>query len=302
MNAPGIVPHCVIPRMTRGKWKIVFDSFLPSAFSHDNPIFTMKTTPNRIRALKNHARIPALTAYDHATAKLVDAAGIPLILVGDSLGMTVLGFSSTLPVSMEHMLHHTAAVARGVENALVVADMPFLSYQVNEDEAVRNAGRFLQEAGADAVKLEGGAERAGLISRLVQNGIPVMGHIGLTPQSVKELGYKVQGRGPAGAKMLADAKALADAGVFAIVLEACPATLARDITASVSVPTIGIGAGKECDGQILVLHDMLGMFSDFTPKFVKVYAQVGEEMKKAFAQYAEEVREGEFPGPEHCYD
>jgi 3-methyl-2-oxobutanoate hydroxymethyltransferase len=262
----------------------------------------MKMTPAAFRALKGKEPLPTLTATDTATARLVDAAGIPLILVGDSLGMTVLGFDSTLSVTLDHMLHHTAAVARGVQNALVVADMPFMTYQVNDDEAVRNAGRFLQEAGADAVKLEGGAERAGLVKRLVQNGIPVMAHIGLTPQSVKELGYKVQGRGnDAAEKMKTDAKALAEAGAFAIVLEACPAPLAQAITESVPVPTIGIGAGGGCDGQILVLHDMLGMFSDFTPKFVKVYAQLGEQMRQAFEQYAQDVRAHAFPAPEHTY-
>lgn len=262
----------------------------------------MKISPACFRALKGKEPIPTLTATDTATARLVDAAGIPLILVGDSLGMTVLGFESTLSVTLDHMLHHTAAVVRGVQNALVVADMPFMTYQVNDDEAVRNAGRFLQEAGADAVKLEGGAERAGLVKRLVQNGIPVMAHIGLTPQSVKELGYKVQGRGEAAAeKMKNDARALAEAGAFAIVLEACPAPLAESITQSVPVPTIGIGAGAGCDGQILVLHDMLGMFSEFTPKFVKVYAQLGEHMRRAFEQYAQEVRSRAFPDPGHTY-
>ncbi|MCC5844743.1 MAG: 3-methyl-2-oxobutanoate hydroxymethyltransferase [Verrucomicrobia bacterium] len=262
----------------------------------------MKMTPAAFRALKGKEPIPTLTASDTPTARLVDAAGIPLILVGDSLGMTVLGFDSTLSVTLDHMLHHTAAVARGVKNALVVADMPFMTYQVNDDEAVRNAGRFLQEAGADAVKLEGGAERAGLVKRLVQNGIPVMAHIGLTPQSVKELGYKVQGRGDAAAeKMKNDAKALAEAGAFAIVLEACPAPLAQAITESVPVPTIGIGAGAGCDGQILVLNDMLGIFTEFTPKFVKVYARLGEQMRQAFEQYAQDVRTRAFPAPEHTY-
>ena len=262
----------------------------------------MKITPNRIRSLKNKERIPALTAADAASGRLLDEAGIPLILVGDSLGMTVLGYSSTLPVTLEQMLHHTAAVVRGVKNAMVVADMPFLTYQVNDDEAVRNAGRFLQEAGADAVKLEGGAERGALIRRMVLNGIPVMGHIGLTPQSVKELGYAVQGRGAGGVKMIADAKALEEAGVFALVLEACPAPLAAEITATVSIPTIGIGAGAGCDGQILVLNDMLGLFSEFRPKFVKVYAELGEHMRQAFTAYASDVREGRFPGKEHGYE
>ncbi len=262
----------------------------------------MKWTPARIRAQKGKERIPALTAYDVSTARLVDRAGIPILLVGDSLGMTVLGHPTTLPVTLADMLHHTAAVARGVESALVVADMPFLTYQISADEALRNAGRFLQEARADAVKIEGGRERGDTVRRLVSNGIPVMGHIGLTPQSVKEMGYKVQGRGAAEAqKLLDDAKALEEAGAFAIVLEACPATLAAEITAAVRIPTIGIGAGPGCDGQILVLHDMLGMFPDFTPKFVKVYAELGALMSQAFETYAQDVREGSFPGPEHSY-
>lgn len=262
----------------------------------------VKITPGHFKTLKGKEPIPTLTACDTASARLIDQAGIPLILVGDSLGMTVLGFDSTLSVTLDHMLHHTAAVVRGVSRALVVADMPFMSYQVNDDEAVRNAGRFLQEAGADAVKLEGGSERAPLVKRLVQNGIPVMGHIGLTPQSVKELGYKVQGREPAAAeKMKADARALAQAGAFALVLEACPAPLADAITRDIPIPTIGIGAGAGCDGQILVLHDMLGMFSDFTPKFVKVYANIGDQMQTAFITYAEEVRTRTFPAPEHTY-
>jgi 3-methyl-2-oxobutanoate hydroxymethyltransferase len=270
----------------------------PSSFM----VVHMKMTPSKFRTLKGKEPIPTLTASDTATARIVDTAGIPLILVGDSLGMTVLGFNSTLSVTLDHMLHHTAAVLRGVKNAMVIADMPFMTYQVNDDEAVRNAGRFLQEAGADGVKIEGGAERAGLVRRLIQNGIPVMAHIGLTPQSVKQLGYKVQGREEAGAeKMLADAKALAEAGAFAIVLEACPAALAERITASVPIPTIGIGAGAGCDGQILVLHDMLGMFPDFTPKFVKVYAKLGEEIQKAVGRYAEDVRTRAFPAEEHTY-
>lgn len=261
----------------------------------------MKTTPKHIRSLKNKARIPALTAADCPTARLLDEAGIPLILVGDSLGNTVLGYENTLPVTLDQMLHHTAAVVRGVKNAMVVADMPFLTYQVNDDEAVRNAGRFLQEAGADAVKLEGGVERAALIRRLVSNGIPVMGHIGLTPQSVKALGYAVQGRGAEGARMIADAQALEDAGVFCLVLEACPAPLAREITETLSIPTIGIGAGAECDGQILVVNDLLGITPEPRPKFVKAYAQLAEEMKRAFGEYAEDVREGRFQTEDHTY-
>lgn len=262
-----------------------------------------KWTPSRIRSLKGKQRFATLTATDACCARIADAAGLPLLLVGDSLGMTVLGFSSTLPVTMDHMLHHCSAVARGVKNALVLADMPFLSYQINDDEAVRNAGRFLQEAGADAVKLEGGRLRASTIRRLVDNGIPVVGHIGLLPQSVKENGYKVQGRSPdAAAEIRADALAVQEAGAFAVVIEACPAALAADISATLDIPTIGIGAGPDCDGQVLVMHDMLGLFPGFSPKFVKQYAALGGEMEKAFRAYADDVRDGRFPAPEHCYD
>jgi len=216
----------------------------------------------------------------------------------------MLGHATTLPVTLEQMLHHTAAVARGVAGALVVGDMPFMSYQAGDDQAVRNAGRFLQEAGADAVKLEGGRLRAGLIRRLVDNGIPVMGHIGLTPQSVLALGgYKVQGRQPeAAAALRADAEALDQAGVFSIVLECVPAALAQEITAAVSVPTIGIGAGSACDGQILVLHDLLGLTPPgATAKFVKRYASVGDDLREAARTYRDEVARASFPGPEHSY-
>ena len=262
-----------------------------------------KWTVERIRRLKGAGRIAALTAYDFSTARLIDQAGLPLVLVGDSLGMTMLGYESTLPVTMEDMLHHTKAVVRGVRAALVVSDMPFLSYQISREHAVEQAGRLLKEAGADAVKIEGGAFRADTVRHLVANGIPVMGHIGLTPQSVRALGgYKVQGRGDeAAATLQADAQALAEAGVFALVLEGIPAPLAGTITAAVPVPTIGIGAGPGCDGQVLVVHDMLGLFGDFQPKFVQRYAELGRLMQQAFAAYKQDVEEGTFPTDEHSY-
>lgn len=260
-------------------------------------------TASRIKVTKGKQKLACLTAYDYSTALIMDKVGIELILVGDSLGMTVLGYSTTLPVTMEQMLHHTSAVVRGVKNALVVADMPFLSYQSSVETALLNAGRFIKEVGAGAVKIEGGAFRASLIQTLVQNGIPVLGHIGLTPQSVCEFGgYKVQGRDVVSAhNLLEDAKILEQSGVFAIVLECIPSALAGKITKSVNVPTIGIGAGAECDGQILVVHDMLGLYSDITPKFVKRYANLGDEMKKAFETYKEEVKTGKFPTDSHSY-
>ncbi len=260
-------------------------------------------TSRRITAAKNKTKLVCLTAYDYATARLVDQSGIELILVGDSLAMTMLGHSTTLPVTVDDMLHHTAAVVRGTETSLVVADMPFMSYQASDDEAMTNAGRFLKEAGAGAVKLEGGAMRAPLIRRMVSNGIPVLAHIGLTPQTIREMGgYHVQGRGSEQAsQLLDDAKQLEQAGAFAIVLECIPAELAKEITEAVSVPTIGIGAGPHCDGQILVVHDMLGAYGDVTPKFIRRYADVAGVMRTAFSDYAKEVRDGSFPAPEHCY-
>jgi 3-methyl-2-oxobutanoate hydroxymethyltransferase len=260
-------------------------------------------TVPRIRALKGKGRITSLTAYDFSIARLVDEAGIQLVLVGDSLGMTVLGYEDTIPVTMADMLHHTAAVARGARHALVVADMPFLSYQVSIEQAVLNAGRFIKESGADAVKIEGGAFRVPTIRALIENGIPVLGHIGLTPQSIHAMGgYKVQGKTEEGAdRILADAKAIEEAGVFAMVLEGMPAALASRITAAVGVPTIGIGAGAGCDGQVLVVNDVLGLYGEFKPKFVKRYANLGPEIRKAFDQYRKEVEDGSFPGPEHSY-
>jgi len=248
-------------------------------------------------------KIAMITAYDFSTALMVDAAGIDSILVGDSLGMVMLGYDSTVPVTMAEMLHHTRAVSRGARRALVVADMPFLSYQINPDEALRNAGRFLQEAGAAAVKLEGGREFAPTIGRLVASGIPVMGHLGLTPQSINQFGgYGLQaGEAASASALVEDAMALVEAGVFAIVLEKIPREVAAAVTARVPVPAIGIGSGEGCDGQVLVLHDMLGMYDAFRPKFVKQYARLGEVIREAVGRYVEEVRRGDFPGLEHAW-
>lgn len=262
-----------------------------------------KWTVTKIRALKGREKIACLTAYDYTTARIMDEAGIALILVGDSLAMTMLGYATTLPVTMAAMLHHTAAVARGVRQALVVADMPFLSFHVSIPQAIENAGRFLKEAGADAVKIEGGAFRAPTIQALIANGIPVLAHIGLTPQSIRAMGgYKVQGRKPAEARrLLQDARALEKAGAFALVLECLPPALGAEITQAIQIPTIGIGAGPDCDGQILVTHDLLGLYGEVTPKFVKSYARLGAEMKQAFQAYKAEVEHGAFPAKEHTY-
>lgn len=261
----------------------------------------MKWTAQRIKELKGAGKVTCLTAYDYTTAKYADAAEIHLALVGDSLANTMLGHTTTLAVTMEQMLHHTAAVAQGVTHALVVADMPFMSYQVSTEQALQNAGRFLKEAGADAVKIEGGAFRAKTVATLVMNGIPVLGHIGLTPQSVRQSGYKVQGRLNAEAeRLMADAIALDEAGVFAIVIECVPASLGAAITQSVKIPTIGIGAGPGCDGQILVSHDLLGL-SETSPKFVKRYASLGVQMLQAFKDYKAEVESSIFPNKDHCY-
>lgn len=264
----------------------------------------MKNTAATFAAAKAKGeKLSMLTAYDYSTAKLEDESGINGILVGDSLGNVVLGYEDTVSVTMEDMIHHGAAVARGAKNALVVVDMPFMSYEVTVEEAVRNAGRLMKEGRAGAVKLEGGVRVAEQIRAIVKAGIPVMGHIGLTPQSINVFGgFKVQGKSEQAARaLLADAKAVEEAGAFAVVIEAVPAALAQMITDAVSIPTIGIGAGAGCDGQILVYQDMLGMFSDFTPKFVKRYADVGEVMREAFANYAAEVASGAFPTEEHTY-
>ncbi|MFB3925738.1 MAG: 3-methyl-2-oxobutanoate hydroxymethyltransferase [Syntrophales bacterium] len=263
-----------------------------------------KITVSVVRAMKEKGeKIAMLTAYDYPTAAAADEAGLDLILVGDSLGMVVLGYESTLPVTMDDMIHHTKAVSRAVKRAMVIGDMPFMSYQASVDDAVSNAGRFLQEAGAHGVKLEGGREVAEVTRRICAAGIPVMAHLGLTPQSVHQLGgYKVQAKESAAAqKLLEDAKILEEAGAFSIVLECIPADLAEKVSKSLSIPTIGIGAGVHCDGQVLVIHDMLGMFERFTPKFVKKYAQLNVHIKKAVEQYIEEVKAGVFPGKEHSF-
>jgi len=263
----------------------------------------MKWTATRIRACKGVEKVACLTAGDFSTARLLDEAGLHLVLVGDSLAMTMLGYETTLPVTMEAMLHHTSAVSRGVRSALVVADMPFMSYEISEEQALSNAGRFIKEAGADAVKIEGGRGREATVRALVANGIPVLGHIGLTPQRIRTMGgYKVQGRQPAEAEALMDdAAALDKAGVFAIVLECVPRELAARITESVAVPTIGIGAGVACDGQVLVTNDLLGIASAVSPTFVKRYAELGTAMLAAFSAYRDDVSSGRFPGVEHSF-
>lgn len=264
----------------------------------------MKNTVSTFREQKAKGeKISMLTAYDYSTAKLTDEASINGILVGDSLGMVVLGYEDTLPVTMEDMIHHTAAVCRGAKNTLVVGDMPFMSYQVSVEEAVYNAGRLMKEGRCQAVKLEGGASVCPQIRAITNASIPVMAHIGLTPQSINAFGgFKVQGKSEEAAKkLLEDAKAVEEAGAFAVVLECVPAKLAELISKSISIPTIGIGAGAGCDGQILVYQDMLGLFSDFTPKFVKKYANVGEMMTQAFRDYIADVQEGSFPAPEHTF-
>ncbi len=246
-------------------------------------------------------KLAMLTAYDYATARLVDEAGVNSILVGDSLGNVILGYESTLSVTMEDMIHHGAAVARGTKDALVVVDMPFMSYQTGVYDAVVNAGRLMKEGGAGAVKLEGGREVCPQIKAITEIGIPVVAHLGLTPQSIHALGgFKVQGKSEEAArKLLEDAKAVQEAGAFALVLECVPAKLAELITRELTIPTIGIGAGNVCDGQVLVFQDLLGMFSDFKPKFVKRFADVGEIMREAFRNYCKEVQMGVFPGKEH---
>lgn len=264
----------------------------------------MKNTVATFKKAKEEGKkISMLTAYDYSTAGLMDAAGINGILVGDSLGNVMLGYEDTISVTMEDMIHHGAAVARGAKNALVVIDMPFMSYQASVYDAMMNAGRLMKEGRANAVKLEGGREIVPQIQAIVQAGIPVMGHLGLTPQSVNAFGgYKVQGKDEEAArKLLDDAKALEAAGAFAVVLECVPAALAELVSKEISIPTIGIGAGAGCDGQILVYQDMLGMYSDFTPKFVKRYGEIGKAMKEAFKAYIEEIEQGTFPAEEHSY-
>ncbi len=264
-----------------------------------------KVTTSTLRQKKERSEpITMLTAYDYPTALAEDQAGVDSILVGDSLGMVVLGYQNTLPVTMEDMLHHSRAVARGAKYALLIGDMPFMSYQVSAEEAVRNAGRFLQEAGMDAIKLEGGRERIEAVHAIISAGIPVMGHLGLTPQSVNQLGgFRPQGKTASAAKrLLEDALILEEAGCFSLVLESVPARLAELISKRLSIPTIGIGAGLGCDGQVLVTHDLLGLFERFTPRFVKKYADFHGEMQRAFTEYISDVQGRSFPTTEHSIE
>lgn len=264
----------------------------------------MKNTVTTFKdAKKQGKKLTMLTAYDYSTAKLFDEAGVDSMLVGDSLGMTMLGYDSTLPVTMEDMIHHTKAVVRGAKNALVVGDMPYMSYHLSVQQAVENAGRFIKEAGAQAVKLEGGAAFCPEIEAMTRASIPVVGHLGLTPQSINAFGgFKVQGKSEEAArKIIEDAQALEAAGAFAIVLECVPAKLAEIITAKVAVPTIGIGAGAGCDGQVLVYQDMLGMYDNFTPKFVRKFAEVGAMMKQGVQKYCAAVQDSSFPAAEHTF-
>jgi 3-methyl-2-oxobutanoate hydroxymethyltransferase len=277
-----------------------------------SPVSVSVTTPARkkvttltLRQKKERGEpITMLTAYDYPTALAMDQAGVDAILVGDSLGMVVLGYENTLPVTMEDMLHHSRAVSRGAKFALLIGDMPFMSYQASIEDAVRNAGRFLQQAGMDAVKLEGGRERADAVRAIVGAGIPVMGHLGLTPQSVHQLGgFRPQGKTASAAKrLLEDALLLEEAGCFSLVLESVPARLAELVSQRLSIPTIGIGAGVGCDGQVLVTHDLLGLFDRFTPKFVKKYADLHGEMQRAFGEYMAEVQARQFPAAEHTVE
>lgn len=263
-----------------------------------------KTTVRSLLDKKaKNEKIVMLTAYDYPMGALMDRVGIDIVLVGDSLGMVVLGHENTLPVTMDDMIHHASAVVRGCKRPMVIGDMPFMSYQASVDEAVRNAGRLLKEAGVDAVKLEGGCEIVEAVSKMVNAGIPVMGHLGLTPQSVNMLGgYRVQGKTVDSAQKIIDgASALQDAGVFALLLECIPAELGKIVTSRVDVPVIGIGAGPDCDGQCLVTPDMLGLFERFIPTFVERYLNLGEQIEGALARFATDVREGSFPQPKHCF-
>lgn len=252
---------------------------------------------------KGQRKLSMLTAYDYPTAKIVDECGLDMILVGDSLAMVVLGHEDTLSVDMPEMIHHTKAVARGAKRSMVISDLPFMSYQVSVQQAVENAGRLVKEGGAQAVKLEGGSSVLPQVQAIVQAGIPVQGHLGLTPQSAGQLGgFKVQGKSArAGKQLMEDAQALAEAGCFSIVLEAVPGPLAERVSREVSIPTIGIGAGAGCDGQVLVVHDLVGLFDRFLPKFVKQYARLGQEMSRAVSAYKQEVEAGTFPGTEHSF-
>ena len=258
----------------------------------------------RLRKMKEEKKkIVMLTAYDYFTAKLMDEANVDIVLVGDSVGMVQLGFSDTLSVTMEMMIHHCSAVRRGLKSAMLVGDMPFMTYKISEDEALRNAARLVQEAGCEAVKIEGGEAAAPFAARIVKAGIPVMGHVGLTPQSVHQLGgYRIQGRQEEDVeRLINDARAIERAGAFCIVIEAVPSEVGKRITESVNVPTIGIGAGPDCDGQVLVVNDMLGLTDKKPPSFVKQYADLGSTAKKAIEEYAKEVREGSYPDKNHSY-
>ena len=261
------------------------------------------TVPEIVKMKQAGRKIAVLTAYDYSFARILDGAGIDILLVGDSVGSVVQGRDSTLPVTLEEMIYHTRIVARGRKRALLVADMPFISYQVSVEEAKRNAGRFLSEGGAEAVKIEGGVQVLKTIEAIVQMGIPVMGHVGLTPQSIHRFGgYKVQGKGKeAGEKILRDALAVEEGGAFSVVLEGIPLDLAEEITRRLSIPTIGIGAGLHCDGQVLVVHDMLGLFDMYTPKFVKQYADLKKIMAEAVERFIADVRDGSFPDDEHSF-
>jgi 3-methyl-2-oxobutanoate hydroxymethyltransferase len=264
----------------------------------------MRVTITEIKEMKQKKeKIPMLTAYDYVTAKIVDEAGVPLILVGDSLGNVILGYESTIPVTMEEMIHHTKAVVRGAKKALIIGDMPFMTYHISVSDALHNAARFIQEGGTQGVKLEGGEVVAEKVRRLVDCGIPVMGHIGLTPQSIHQLGgFKVQGKVvEAARKLLNDARILEEAGAFAVVLECIPAPLSKLITQKLAIPTIGIGAGPDCDGQVLVISDMLGLYTEFVPKHVKQYAKLAGEIKTAVSSYISEVKSRSFPAKEQSY-
>ncbi|MGE3269131.1 MAG: 3-methyl-2-oxobutanoate hydroxymethyltransferase [Chloroflexota bacterium] len=264
----------------------------------------MRITIQQIQEMKQRGeRIAMLTAYEYSIAKLLDAAGVPMLLVGDSLASVVLGYETTIGATMDDMVRHTQAVVRGTERALIVADLPFMSYQVSAEEALRNAGRLMREGGAGSVKLEGGVTVAETVRRIVDAGVPVMGHIGLTPQSVHQLsGHKVQGRtADVATRLLADAEALEQAGAFGVVLEGIPAPLAAQVTRRLRIPTIGIGAGPECDGQVQVIHDLLGLFTDFVPRHAGQYAQLGLQIKEAVSRYADDVRAGAFPTAKHSF-
>ncbi len=261
-----------------------------------------KITVPILREMKNKEKITMLTAYDYPTAKIVDNAGIHTILVGDSVGPVVLGYPNTMPVTIDEMIHHTRAVVKAVINTFVIIDMPFMSYQESAEQAKRSAGRMIKESGAEAVKLEGGSNMKEIIRAIVDIDIPVVGHIGLTPQSIHRMGgHKVQGKGDTAAKLLEDARAVEDAGAFMVVLEGIPRELGKQITQILSIPTIGIGAGPDCDGQVLVLHDLLGMAGEIRPKFVKTYINLQQEMERAIKTFAEEVKTGAFPDDAHSY-